>query len=133
VFRRFFVLLCLVLLSGCDWFSRSGPPAQQKFEREEIYASHFETGVYRCTKCGALLFASAAKLKEAGTRWPVFSKAQPGALQAQSALTDDDKGKLVCSQCHLHIGHYCRGGQLLHEAADAPICALSASLRFEGK
>lgn len=132
--RKAFVhMLCLFALAGCDWFSRGGPPAQQKFEREEVYAAHFEAGVYRCTKCGALLFTSEKKLREP-SRWPVFSQAEPGALQTPPALTAEDKAKLVCSKCHLHVGHYCRGGELLKTEAPAegaPICALSSALRFE--
>ncbi len=129
---RLLFVLVLLLVSGCDWFTRGGPPAQQTFQRDEIYAGHFEPGTYRCTKCGAVLFSSEKKVK-GNLRWPAFSESAPGSLQPQAELTGEDKGKLVCAKCHLHVGHYCRGGELLDEAGGAPICALSASLKFEAK
>jgi peptide methionine sulfoxide reductase MsrB len=136
VFRLAGVFL-LFALSGCDWFSRGGPPAQQKFEREEIYARHHETGIYHCTKCGAALFSSEKKLREDSTRWPVFSSAEAGAVRAPTTpLTTEDGAKVVCARCNLHVGHLCRGGELLGAGAPtegAAICALSSALKFAPK
>lgn len=135
MFKALLVLVALTGLSGCDWFSRSGPPAQQKYEREEIYAHHHENGVYHCTKCGAVLFGSEKKLDEAGTRWPVFSEGEAGAVRAPvTAMTSEDRAKVVCAHCNLTVGQFCRSGELLTDTAildGAPICALSSSLRFE--
>jgi peptide methionine sulfoxide reductase MsrB len=132
VIRILFSLFLFLSFTHC---TRSGPPAQQKFEREEAFAQHFEKGVYRCTKCGALLFRSENKLKDPSSRWPLFSAEEPGSLRAPAtAMTAEDKAKLNCSRCHLHVGHYCRDGKLVtaEEAAEgAPICAQSAALRFE--
>lgn len=137
MFKALLVLVALTFLSGCDWFSRSGPPAQQKYEREEVYAHHQEKGVYHCTKCGAALFSSEKKLEESGTRWPVFSEGMRDAVRAPTTpMTTEDQVKVVCAKCNLHVGHRCRAGELLPSTAileDAPICALSSSLKFEAK
>lgn len=131
------LVLILLVVSGCDWFSRSGPPAQQKYEREEIYAHHNEKGVYRCTKCGTVLFSSEKKMQQQTTRWPVFSEGEPGAVRSpKTPLTTEDSTKVVCAHCNLQVGHLCRGGELLTGEGipdGAAICALSSSLKFEAR
>ncbi len=131
------LFLLLAGLSGCDWFSRGGPPAQDKFEREEIFTHHNEAGFYLCTKCGAVLFGSDKKIKNESARWPIFSQGESGAVRAPStSLTKEDQNKRVCAKCGLHIGHLCRNAILLpagEVASDVDICALSSSLKFAGK
>lgn len=130
------LLLVVLALSGCDWFSRSGPSEKRNFEKAEPFAQRYEPGVYKCTKCGSVLFSSEKKLKQPAAQWPVFSEGEPGAVRLPTtALTASDAGTIVCSKCNLHVGFSCRV-DAEHPAGVAEVkgphvCAYSSSMTFE--
>ena len=65
-----------------------------------------ESGIYRCSCCGAELFRSETKY-DSGTGWPSFY--QPVSPEAVEEHADDTMGvrrtEVVCSQCEAHLGH----------------------------
>lgn len=63
-------------------------------------------GSYRCTCCGAPLFAAEDKF-DAGCGWPSFTRPGPGADIGESV---DRRHMMVrtevhCSRCGAHLGH----------------------------
>ena len=123
-------LLGLSLLTSCT----ESASEQEIFVRSEPYASHFEKGVYQCTKCGKPLFSSSQKVKSS-SRWPVFSGALESAIRIQNyelAKGSEKRSRLLCAHCHLQVGHLCRDGEEMNSGDSLPhYCALSSSLNFQ--
>lgn len=120
-----FIGLPLILLSGCDWFQASKSP-QELYERSEIYADYYQTGVYYCTKCGAPLFHSKDKIHES-SRWPLFSSSLEHAVEQREMVGGvEGRTEITCANCRLQLGHVCKSTF----SNQTRYCTLSSSLRF---
>lgn len=88
-------------------------------------------GTYVCAACGIQLFDSDTKF-DAGTGWPSFYDAKPGAVEFH---TDTSLGmvrtQVDCANCGSHLGH------VFADAFDQPtgnrFCINSISLDFKPK
>jgi peptide-methionine (R)-S-oxide reductase len=70
------------------------------------YVDTTDSGTYRCSACGAKLFASDAKF-HSGTGWPSFDA--PIASDAVGTREDTSLGmkrtEVICPHCGAHLGH----------------------------
>jgi peptide-methionine (R)-S-oxide reductase len=70
------------------------------------YHATKDSGMYRCTACGAELFSSGTKF-DSGTGWPSFYE----PAESDAVETEDDNSlfmrrtEVVCSNCGSHLGH----------------------------
>ncbi len=99
------------------------PPFSGKYE------DHFETGIYRCKRCGQALFKSDAKF-DAGCGWPSFDQEIPGAVGKQPD-PDGRRTEIVCSNCGAHLGHVFTGEKFTDK--DTRHCVNSIALIFKPK
>ena len=100
----------------------------------EKFTEFWESGIYKCSKCGAKLFDSESKFKS-GTMWPSFRKPS-----AKNIETKEDhsfgmvRTEIVCAKCGHHLGHVFDDGKVCgdkHPEAGMRFCVLSESLNFE--
>ncbi len=97
--------------------------------------SNTETGEYKCTACGALIFKSDAKYESRNfglAGWPSF--AEVAGAGAVDLVPDNswgmDRTEIVCKNCGSHLGH-------LFDDVDSPsgkhYCVNSCALNFSPK
>jgi len=101
---------------------------------EERYTDFFGEGIYKCKKCGTVLFDSEAKFKS-GTIWPSFRKSMPDSIKTQP---DESQGmhrtEVLCAKCGEHLGHVFDDGKMIgdtHPEAGQRYCVLSDTLDFK--
>lgn len=96
------------------------------------YADHHETGVYRCTACGTVLFDSKAKF-DSGTGWPSFT--DPAVAEHVGTRIDTTHGvertEVYCKTCGGHLGHVFDDGP--QDKGGKRYCINSVCLNFEGQ
>jgi len=92
------------------------------------YTYHFDSGVYKCAACGAVLFKSDNKY-ESHCGWPSFDNAVKGAIITQADYTHNMiRTEIVCANCGGHLGHIFDDGP--QETTGKRYCVNSTSLNF---
>lgn len=87
-----------------------------------------EDGVFKCKKCGNVLFSSEAKFKS-GTGWPSFwDTANSESVEKQP---DGRRTEVLCSECGGHLGHVFDDGPEKHTGKR--YCINGVALEFEAE
>lgn len=133
-----------------DYYALSSCPiterAEQRMEQissvvsREVYNEHWESGVYRCARCGHPCYASVDKFR-GPCMWPSFRHGHsPNALHMIRVPRGTynkytcNVDELYCAQCQLFFGHRFEDGRTsgdTHPDAKWRHCVLSLSLAFE--
>ncbi|MBU6321089.1 MAG: peptide-methionine (R)-S-oxide reductase MsrB [Patescibacteria group bacterium] len=94
------------------------------------YVDNHEPGVYRCKKCGQVLFRSDEKF-DSGSGWPSFT--DPAVAEHIGTRADDSHGmsrtEVYCKNCGAHLGHLFDDGPA--EKGGKRYCINSICLDFE--
>jgi peptide-methionine (R)-S-oxide reductase len=93
------------------------------------YVYNKDSGMYRCSGCGADLFGSDTKF-ESGTGWPSFT--EPAVAEAVELRPDNSllmrRTEVLCRRCGGHLGHVFDDGPGL---SGQRYCINSAALAFK--
>lgn len=91
------------------------------------YENFFAPGVYKCKRCGAVLYRSKDKF-DAKCGWPAFDEEVLGAVKR---LPDADglRTEVQCAECGAHLGHVFEGEGMTEK--NVRHCVNSVSLEFE--
>lgn len=95
------------------------------------YWNHWESGTYRCTCCGAELFASENKF-DAGCGWPSYDReaVKGHVIEARDVSHGMIRTEILCAQCDAHLGHVFPDGPT---ETGLRYCVNSASVQFDPK
>uniref|UniRef100_H3ATQ1 Methionine sulfoxide reductase B1 n=2 Tax=Latimeria chalumnae TaxID=7897 RepID=H3ATQ1_LATCH len=70
----------------------------------EVYADHFEPGIYVCSKCGYELFSSRSKYQHSSP-WPAFTETIHKDSVLKKAEQSHHAYKISCGKCRNGLGH----------------------------
>lgn len=95
------------------------------------YCDTKDSGMYRCSNCGQVLFSSDRKY-DSGSGWPSFDA--PVTEKNVELHVDRSMGmqrtEVVCQNCGAHLGHVFDDGPI---TTGKRFCINSASLKLEKK
>lgn len=94
------------------------------------YNDFFESGMYQCAGCGAVLFTSEQKF-QSGCGWPSFDNAITGTIDETPDYTHGMiRTEITCKNCGGHLGHIFNDGPT---ESGLRYCVNSVSIQFEEK